>query len=162
MTTSNKLGYVASFPFPDVLTNINAYTLGALSVNPDVTTNVTWINSWFDPALEADAAQGLIDAGADVLLQNTDSTDVLQTAAANGAFAFGWISDLSAFAPQAHLASCIVNWGPYYIKSVSDVMEGTWVTERTVWGVQEGQNDLAQLNPTIPEAVRSEIATILE
>jgi len=158
MTKTNTLGFVASFPIPEVLRNINAFTLGAQSVNPKVSTKVVWVNTWFDPPKESDAAQSLINSGADVLLQNTDSTAVLQTAEKNGKFAFGWDSDMSAFAPKAHLASCIVDWGPYYIKSVKDVMDGTWATGRTVWGVKEGQNDLVQINEVVPEEIRTKIA----
>ena len=138
MTKTNTLGFVASFPIPEVLRNINAFTLGAQSVNPKVKTKVVWVNTWFDPPKESDAAQSLINGGADVLLQNTDSTAVLQTAEKNGKYAFGWDSDMSAFAPKAHLASCVVDWGPYYKKAIKDVMDGTWTTGRTVWGVKEG------------------------
>ena len=158
MTKTNTLGFVASFPIPEVLRNINAFTLGAQSVNPKVSTKVVWVNTWFDPPKESDAAQSLINSGADVLLQNTDSTAVLQTAEKNGKYAFGWDSDMSAFAPKAHLASCIVDWGPYYVKSVKDVMDGTWATGRTVWGVKEGQNDLVQINEVVPEEIRTKIA----
>ncbi len=111
MTKTNTLGFVGSFPIPEVLRNINAFTLGAQSVNPKVKTKVVWVNTWFDPPKESDAAQSLINGGADVLLQNTDSTAVLQTAEKNGKYAFGWDSDMSALAPKAHLASCVVDWG---------------------------------------------------
>jgi len=157
MTKSNVLGFVASFPIPEVLRNINAFTLGAQSVNPKVTTKVVWVNTWFDPPKEADAAQSLINGGADVLLQNTDSTAVLQTAEKNGKFAFGWDSDMSSFAPKAHLASCVVDWGPYYKKAILDVMNGTWTTGRTVWGVKEGQNALVQISDTVPANVKAQV-----
>ncbi|MBL8347106.1 MAG: BMP family ABC transporter substrate-binding protein [Rubrivivax sp.] len=154
MTKTNTLGFVGSFPIPEVLRNINAFTLGAQSVNPKVKTKVVWISTWFDPAKEGDAAQSLINQGADVLLQNTDSSAVLQTAEKNGKFAFGWDSDMSAVAPKAHLASNIVNWAPYYKKALKDVLEGTWKTERTIWGKPEGANDVIKLNDAIPEAIR--------
>lgn len=157
MTKSNTLGFVASFPIPEVLRNINAFTLGAQSVNAKVKTKVVWVNTWFDPPKEADAAQTLINGGADVLLQNTDSTAVLQTAEKNGKYAFGWDSDMSAFAPKAHLASCIVDWGPYYKKAVKDVIDGTWKTERTVWGVKEGQNMLVKISDTVPADVQAQV-----
>lgn len=157
MTKSNVLGFVASFPIPEVLRNINAFTRGAQSVNPKVTTKVVWVNTWFDPPKEADAAQSLINGGADVLLQNTDSTAVLQTAEKNGKFAFGWDSDMSSFAPKAHLASCVVDWGPYYKKAILDVMNGTWTTGRTVWGVKEGQNALVQISDTVPANVKAQV-----
>jgi basic membrane protein A and related proteins len=155
MTKTNTLGFVASFPIPEVLRNINAFTLGAQSVNPKVKTKVVWINTWFDPPKEGDAAQSLINAGADVLLQNTDSSAVLQTAEKNGKFAFGWDSDMSAIAPKAHLASNIVDWGPYYKKAVKEVMDGTWKGEqRTIWGKPEGANAVIKFNDAIPEPIR--------
>jgi len=157
MTKSNTLGFVASFPIPEVLRNINAFTLGAQSVNPKVKTRVVWVNTWFDPPKESDAAQSLINGGADVLLQNTDSTAVLQTAEKNGKYAFGWDSDMSAVAPKAHLASCVVDWSHYYKKAVKDVMDGTWKTERTVWGVKEGQNSLAKIADFVPEDAKKKV-----
>jgi simple sugar transport system substrate-binding protein len=157
MTKSNTLGFVGSFPIPEVLRNINAFTLGAQSVNPKVRTKVVWVNTWFDPPKESDAAQSLINGGADVLLQNTDSTAVLQTAEKNGKYAFGWDSDMSAFAPKAHLASCIVDWGPYYKKAIQDVMAGTWTTGRTVWGVKEGQNALVKISDAVPADVKAQV-----
>lgn len=160
MTKTNTLGFVGSFPIPEVLRNINAYTLGAQSVNPKVKTKVVWVNTWFDPPKESDAAQSLINGGADVLLQNTDSTAVLQTAEKNGKYAFGWDSDMSAFAPKAHLASCIVDWGPYYKKAIKDVMDGTWKTERTTWGVKEGQNALVKIADVVPEDTKKKVDEI--
>jgi len=151
MTKTNTIGFVGSFPIPEVLRNINAFTLGAQSVNPKVKTKVVWINTWFDPPKEGDAAQSLINGGADVLLQNTDSTAVLQAAEKNGKFAFGWDSDMSAVAPKAHLASNMVYWGPYYKKAVKEVMDGTWKGDtRTIWGKPEGANDVIKFNEAIP------------
>ena len=157
MTKTNTLGFVASFPIPEVLRNINAYTLGAQSVNPKVKTKVVWVNTWFDPPKESDAAQSLINGGADVLLQNTDSSAVLQTAEKNGKFAFGWDSDMSAVAPNAHLASCIADWGPYYIKAVKEVMDGSWTTGREVWGVKEGLNKLVKISDKVPADVKEQV-----
>lgn len=162
MTKSNTLGFVASYPIPEVLRNINAYTLGAQSVNPKIKTRVVWVNTWFDPPKESDAAQTLINQGADVLLQNTDSTAVLQTAEKNGKFAFGWDSDMSAFAAKAHLGSAIVDWSPYYKKAVNDVLNKTWKTEVTKWGVKEGVNDLIKVPDSVPEAARKKVAEIKE
>ena len=150
MTKTNVLGFVGSFPIAEVLRNINAFTLGAQSVNPKITTKVVWVNTWYDPGKESEAAQSLINQKADVLLQNTDSTAVLQTAEKNGKYAFGWDSDMSAFGPKAHLASAIVNWAPYYIKAIEEVKAGTWKTERTVWGVKEGLNDLVKIADVVP------------
>jgi basic membrane protein A and related proteins len=160
VTKSNTLGFVASFPIPEVLRNINGFTLGAQSVNPKVKTKVVWVNSWFDPPKESEAAQSLINAGADVLLQNTDSPAVLQTAEKNGKHAFGWDSDMSDKAPKAHLASCIANWGPYYKKAVKDVLDGTWTAERTVWGVKEGQNELVKIADIVPAAAKAKVEEV--
>jgi len=160
MTKTNVLGFVGSFPIPEVLRNINAFTLGAQSVNPKIRTKVVWVNTWFDPPKESEAAQSLINARADVLLQNTDSTAVLQTAEKNGKYAFGWDSDMSAFGPKAHLASAIANWAPYYIKTIEEIKAGTWKTERTVWGVKEGLNDLVKINDVVPEDAKKRVEEI--
>ena len=162
MTKSNTLGFVGSFPIPEVLRNINAFTLGAQSVNPKVKTKVVWISTWFDPPKEAEAAQSLINAGADVLIQNTDSSAVLQTADKNGKFAFGWDSDMSEVAPKAHLASNMVYWGPYYKKAVKDVMDGTWKSERSVWGYKEGANGVIKINDAVPEEIKKKVAEVKE
>ncbi|KNZ34561.1 MAG: membrane protein [Methylibium sp. NZG] len=160
MSKTGTLGFVGSFPIPEVLRNINAYTLGAQTVNPKIKTKVVWINTWFDPPKEGDAAQSLINAGADVLLQNTDSSAVLQTAEKAGKYAFGWDSDMSAVAPKAHLASAMVIWGGYYKKAVREAMDGTWKSERTVWGVKEGQNDLIKINEAVPEETRKKVEEV--
>jgi len=159
MTKSNTLGVVGSIPVPEVIRNINAYTLGAQSVNPKIKTKVVWVGSWFDPPKETEAAQSLINGGADVLLQNTDSTAVLQTAEKNKKFAFGWDSDMSKFAPEAHLASAIINWAPYYSKAVKDALEGKWAGKTaTWWGVKEGANDIVAISDKVPADVKDMVA----
>jgi basic membrane protein A and related proteins len=161
MTKSNTLGFVGSFPIPEVLRNINAYTLGAQAVNPKVKTKVVWVNTWFDPPKESEAAQALINGGADVLLQNTDSTAVLQTAEKAGKYAFGWDSDMSSFAPKAHLASAIVDWSNYYTKSIDEVMNKTWKGGIvTRWGVEEGQNDLVKMADQVPADVKAAVMDV--
>jgi len=160
MTKTNVLGFVGSFPIAEVLRNINAFTLGAQSVNPKIKTKVVWVNTWYDPGKESEAAQSLINQKADVLLQNTDSTAVLQTAEKNGKYAFGWDSDMSSFGPKAHLGSAIVNWAPYYIKAIEEVKAGSWKTERTVWGVKEGLNDLVKINDVVPEDAKKRVEEI--
>jgi basic membrane protein A and related proteins len=157
MTKTNTLGFVATFPIPEVLRNINAYTLGAQSVNPKVKTKVVWVNSWFDPPKETEAAVSLMNGGADVLLQNTDSTAVLQAAEKAGKYAFGWDSDMSAFAPKAHLGSCVLTWGPYYEKALKDVLEGTWKPEATKWGLKEGITQLAKIAEFVPADVKQKV-----
>jgi basic membrane protein A len=108
--------------------NINSFTLGAQSVNPKVKTRVVWVGEWFNPPKETEAATSLINGGADVLMQNTDSSAVLQTAEKMGKRAFGWDSDMTAYGPKAHLGSAVINWAPYYTKAVRDALEGKWAT----------------------------------
>jgi simple sugar transport system substrate-binding protein len=157
MTKSNVLGFVASFPIPEVLRNINAYTLGARSVNPKVTTKVVWVNSWFDPPKETEAAQALINQGADVLLQNTDSTAVLQTAEKNGKYGIGWDSDMSAFAPKAHLASCTLHWNVFYDKFIGEAIAGKNKTGTFKWGIKEGANDFVKVSDKVPAAIKAKV-----
>jgi simple sugar transport system substrate-binding protein len=161
MTKTNTLGFVGSFPIPEVLRNINAFTLGAQAVNPKIKTKVVWVSTWFDPPKESEAAQTLINGGADVLLQNTDSTAVLQTADKAGKYAFGWDSDMSAFGGKAHLGSAIVDWGNYYKKSIKEVMDGSWKGNTvTRWGVAEGQNDLVKISDAVPADVKAKVDEI--
>ncbi len=160
MTKTNELGVVASIPIPEVIRNINSFTLGAQSVNPKVTTRVVWVNKWFDPPKESEAAQALINQGVDVLMQNTDSSAVLQTAEKAGKWAFGWDSDMSKFGPNAHLASAAINWAPYYHKAVNDVLNGSWKNEKTWWGVKEGAIDLVSISDKVPAAAKAKVAQV--
>lgn len=160
MTKSNVLGVVAPIPIPEVIRNINSFTLGAQSSNPKVKTMVVWVNGWFNPPKEAEAATSLINGGADVLFQNTDSPAVLRTAEAKGKRAFGWDSDMTAYGPKAHLASSVVNWGPYYIKATRDVMEGKWTTGQTWWGVKEGAIDLVSIANDVPAETKAKVADV--
>jgi len=160
MTKTGTLGVVGSVPIPEVIRNINSFTLGAQSVNPKVKTRVVWVNKWFDPPSEGDGAQGLINQGADVLFQNTDSSAVLQTAEKAGKFAFGWDSDMSKFGPNAHLASSVINWGPYYKKAVKDVLDGTWKTGAAWWGVKEGAIDIVSISDKVPAQTKEQIEKV--
>ena len=157
MTKSNVLGVVGSVPIPEVIRNINSFTLGAQSVNPKIKTKVVWVNQWFDPPKETEAATALINGGADVLMQNTDSPAVLKTAQEKGKRAFGWDSDMTAYGPKAHLASAVINWGPYYIKAVKDVLAGTWKNEPSWWGVKEGAIDLVSIADDVPAEVKAKV-----
>ena len=154
MTKSNTLGVVASIPIPEVIRNINSFTLGAQSSNPNIKTKVVWVNEWFNPPKETEAATALINGGADILFQNTDSSAVLQTAEKMGKRGFGWDSDMTAYGPKAHLGSAIINWAPYYIKTVGEVLDGKWATGQTWWGVKEGAIDLVSLAADIPEEAK--------
>ena len=157
MTKSNTLGVVGSIPIPEVIRNINSFTLGAQTTNPKIKTKVVWIGKWFDPPKEGEAAQSLINAGADVLFQNTDSTAVLQTAEKNKKLAFGWDSDMSAFAKDAHLASAIINWGPYYKHAVKEALDGAWKTGQVWWGVKEGAIDIVSISDKVPAEVKAKV-----
>ncbi len=161
MTKSNTLGVVGSIPIPEVIRNINSFTLGAQSVNPKVKTKVVWVNEWFNPPKETEAAQSLINGGADVLFQNTDSSAVLQTAGKNKKLAFGWDSDMTAYSPEAHLASAVINWGPYYIKATRDALEGKWSGGgNTWWGVKEGAIDIVSISDKVPAELKAKLDTV--
>ena len=160
MSKSGVLGVVGSIPIPEVIRNINSFTLGAQSVNPKIKTKVVWVNAWFDPPKETEGAQSLINQGADVLFQNTDSPAVLQTAEKAGKYAFGWDSDMTQFGPKAHLASSVINWGPYYIKATKDVLEGTWQTGGVWWGVKEGAIDIVAISDKVPADLKAKVDTV--
>ena len=157
MTKTNTLGVVGSVPIPEVVRNINSFTLGALSVNPKIKTKVVWVNEWFSPPKETEAATSLINGGADVLFQNTDSPAVLKTAQEKGKRAFGWDSDMTAYGPKAHLGSAIINWTPYYTKSVKDALDGTWSTGQAWWGVKEGAIDLVSIAEDVPAEIKAKV-----
>ncbi len=161
MTKTNTLGVVASIPIPEVIRNINSFTIGAQSVNPKIKTKVVWVNEWFNPPKETEAATALINGGADVLFQNTDSSAVLQTAEKMNKRAFGWDSDMTAYGPKAHLGSAIINWGPYYVKAVRDALDGKWAGNSSVWwGVKEGAIDMVSIAADVPEETKTKIAEI--
>lgn len=133
MSKSGKAGYIASFPIPEVVRGINAFYLGAKSVNPDFDIDVVWVNSWYDPVKEGNAAKVLISEGADIITQHTDSPAALQVAEKQGVYAFGQASNMYQFAPKAQLTAIIDDWAPYYIKRVGQVMDGSWKKSDT-WG----------------------------
>ncbi len=161
MTKTNTLGVVASVPIPEVIRNINSFTLGAQSSNPKIKTKVVWVNGWFDPPKETEAATSLINGGADVLFQNTDSPAVLKTAEVKGKRAFGWDSDMTAYGPKAHLASAVINWGPYYIKATKEALDGTWVGGgHSWWGVKEGAIDLVSIAEDVPAETRARVEEV--
>ena len=159
MTKTNTLGVVGSVPIPEVLRNINSFTLGAQSVNPKIKTKVVWVNEWFSPPKETEAATSLINGGADVLFQNTDSPAVLKTAEEKGKRAFGWDSDMTAYGPKAHLGSAVINWLPYYAKATKDVLDGTWTTGQSWWGVKEGAIDLVSVAEDVPAEAKAKVDT---
>ncbi|HEX2539918.1 MAG TPA: BMP family ABC transporter substrate-binding protein [Caldimonas sp.] len=161
MTKSNTLGVVGSIPIPEVIRNINSFTMGAQSVNPKIKTRVVWVNEWFNPPKETEAAQSLLNGGADVLMQNTDSSAVLQTAGKAGKYAFGWDSDMTAYSPNAHLGSAIINWAPYYIKATREALDGSWKgNSDTWWGVKEGAIDMVSISDKVPADIRAKVETV--
>jgi simple sugar transport system substrate-binding protein len=153
MTKSNTIGYIGSFPIPEVVMGINAAYLGAKSVNPDVKFKVVWVSSWFDPGKEADAAKALTDQGADVLFQHTDSPAPMKLAEQQGIYAVGQASDMKSFGPKAQLTAIVDNWRPYYIERIKALMEGKW-TPTDVWGgLKSGMLTMAPWNDKIPADV---------
>jgi simple sugar transport system substrate-binding protein len=153
MTKTNVIGYVGSFPIPEVVRGINAMTLAAKSVNPDVTVKVAWVSTWYDPGKEGDAAKALIDQGADIILQHTDSPAPLQVAEGRGVWAVGQASDMSKFAPKAQLTAIIDNWDGYYVDRTKAVLDGTWKSEDVWGGFKSGMVELADYNAAIPADV---------
>ena len=138
MSKAGVLGYIGSFPIPEVIAGINATILGAQTVNPNIKVKIIWANTWFDPGKEADAAKALIDQGADVIMQHTDSPAAMQIAAERGKLAFGQDSEMIKFGPKTQLTSIMNNWAPYYIQRVKAELDGTWKSEDTWHGLKEG------------------------
>ena len=154
MTKTNTLGFIGSFPIPSVVRNIDAMTLGAQAVNPKIKTNVIWVNTWYDPGKERQAADTLIAQGADNVAQNTDSPASIQAAQEKGTFAFSIDADMSKFGSKAQLTGTTEDWSGYYIAETKKVLDGTWTGNRhTRWGLKEGMVVMAPLNPVIPPAV---------
>ena len=153
MTKSNILGYVASFPIPEVIRGINATILAARSVNPDIKIKVVWVSTWFDPGKEADAAKTLIDQGADVIMQHTDSPAPIQVAEQRGVWAVGQASDMVNFGAKAHLTAIIDDWAPYYVARAKAALDGSWKSTDTWDGLKQGMVQLAAYNKAIPAGV---------
>jgi basic membrane protein A and related proteins len=143
MSKTGTAGYIVSFPIPEVVAGINAFMLGAQSVNPDFKVKIVWANTWFDPAKEADAAKVLLSQGADIMVQHTDSAAPLQTAEAAGALGFGQASDQIKFAPKAQMTAIVDNWAPHYIRSIKAVMDGSWKAGQVWDGMAEGTVSMA-------------------
>jgi simple sugar transport system substrate-binding protein len=143
MSKSNIVGYVGSFPIPEVVRGINSFMLGARSVNPDMKIKIVWANTWYDPGKEGDAAKALIDQGADIISQHTDSPAPLQVAQNRGVHGFGQASDMIAFAKNAQLSAIVDNWDGYYVKRTKAVMDGTWESGDTWGGFNTGMVEMA-------------------
>ncbi|UIJ74288.1 BMP family ABC transporter substrate-binding protein [Aurantimonas sp. HBX-1] len=162
MSKTGKAGYVASFPIPEVVMGINAFTLAARKVDPDFTTQVVWVNSWYDPAKEADATKALLSQGADVITQHTDSPAPLQAAEQAGAVAFGQAWDMTSFAPNAHMTAIVDQWGPYYVNRVQALLDGTWEADNVWLGMAEGEVEMAPFNDKMPEDVKAAAQKIID
>ena len=157
-TTTNKIGYVAPFPIPEVIRLVNAFTLGAQSVNPDITVQVLWTNSWFDPVHEKEAANTMIAAGCDVITQGADSAGPQEAAEAAGVKSIGYDSDMSMFAPTAHLTAPVWHWGIYYKDVAQKVHDGTWTNEPIWWGIETGICDLSPFNDSVSQEIQDLVA----
>ncbi|NHF74044.1 BMP family ABC transporter substrate-binding protein [Paracoccus xiamenensis] len=162
MTESNKIGYIGSFPIPEVIQGINSSFIHARKVNPDVEMKVVWAYSWFDPAKEADAAAALLAEGVDVILQHTDSTAPLAKAQEAGAIGFGQASDMAAFKPSPRVSSIIDNWAPYYIQRVGAVLDGTWESKATWAGIGDGEVEIGEITDAVPAEVKAEAEALKE
>jgi simple sugar transport system substrate-binding protein len=157
MTRSNTLGYVGAFPIPEVLQGINAFTLGARSVNPKVQVRVIWVNSWYDPGKERDAANALIGQGADIVTHHTDSSAVVAAAEEKGKYAVAYHSDMSRFGPKAQLAAVTHHWGEYYTKTAQSVLDGTWKPGNLWGGMKDGMIKIEAFNAGVPKEVVDEV-----
>ncbi|NOU73928.1 BMP family ABC transporter substrate-binding protein [Paenibacillus sp. LMG 31458] len=155
MTKNNHMGYVGAFPIPEVIYTINAFTLGAQSVNPDIDVSVVWSNTWFDPATEKQAAISLLDKGVDVLAAYQDSPASIQAAAERKVWGIGNDSDMGRFAPETYISNPKWNWGPYYVQTVKSVMDGTWKSSAYFGSMKEGITDIAPLGKNVPADVKA-------
>lgn len=162
MTKTNKIGYLASFPIPQILRGINAAYIAAKSVNPDVEFDVVWLNSWFSPEKEEEVSRMLIDRGADILLAHTNSTKPTEVAEELGAYAFGQASDMSKFGPRATLSATLNNWGPYYVRRIEALLNNSWATENTWGGLSDQMIAIAPLSEDIPNRVFLQVEDAIE
>ncbi|MDR2156082.1 MAG: BMP family ABC transporter substrate-binding protein [Burkholderiaceae bacterium] len=159
MTRSNRAGYVAGFPIPEVLQGINAFTLGMRSVNPEAEVRVIWLNEWFNPPREREAAMTLLDQGADVLVYHTGSAAVMTAAQERGALAVAYHADARAIAPQAQIAAVTHQWGDYYTRRVRAVLDGSWSSGDVWGGVKTGMVRIEAFGPKVPRTVQAEVLT---
>lgn len=158
MSKSNVAGYVAAFPIPEVLQGINAFTRGMRSVNPKAEVKVVWVNSWFDPGKERDAAITLMGQGADVVTHHTDSTAVVQAAEEKGKYAVAYHSDMKKFGPKAQIGAVTHHWGQYYTKAAQQVLDGTWKSTSVWGGIKDGMVKLEAIGAAVPNDVKQLVA----
>jgi simple sugar transport system substrate-binding protein len=160
MSKTGVAGYIVSFPIPEVVMGINSFMLGAQSVNPDFKVKIIWINSWYDPGKEADAAKVLFSQGADIITQHTDSTAPLQVAEEQGKHGFGQASDMIKFAPKAQYTAIVDSWAPYYIRRVKEVLDGTWKSQASWDGMAQGTVSLAPFTNLPDDVVKMASDTV--
>lgn len=157
MTKTDTLGYVAAFPIPEVIRGINAFALGAQAVNPDTNVRVVWTKTWYDPATEKEAAKSLLDVGADVIAQHQDSPGPQEAAQQRGVYSIGYNTDMSPFAPEAHLVAPVWNWIPFYMEMVQQVKAGNWESQSYWWGLEKGIVDISPISDKVPADVRKKV-----
>ena len=162
MTESNTIGYIAPFPIPEVVRGINAFTKGLHSVNPDAQVKIIYVNTWYDPGKEREAAETLVAQGVDVLVQHTDSAAPMQLAEEKGLTAFGQASDMSPFGPTAQATAIVDDWSAYYIERVQAAMDGSWKSQDVWGGLDSGMVQLSAFGPKVPEDVAKEAEQIVE
>ncbi len=160
-TKTNKIGYIASFPIPEVIRDINTVELALNKYNPDAELQIVWVNTWYDPGKEADAANAMMDQGVDVILQHTDSPAAMQAAERRGARAVGQASDMSEFGPNAHLLSVMDDWAPHYLNSIEKKLNGTWESAAMVEGFAEGGLVIPGFNANLPQEVVDEAKSLI-
>ena len=154
MSKSNVAGYVAAFPIPEVVMGINAFARGMRSVNPKAEVKVVWVNSWYDPGREREAADTLISQGADVVTHHTDSTAAVQAAEAKKVYAVAYHSDMSKYGPNAHLTAVTHNWGEYYTRTAQAALDGKWKVEQPWMGIKENVIRMAPFSKAVPQDVQ--------
>lgn len=154
MTKSNIIGYPSAFPIPEVVRGINAFTLGARSVNPKVKVLVEWTSTWYDPETEREAADALLDAGADIITQHQDTVEPQMAALERGVLSIGYDSDMRKFVGDTVLTSPIWNWGPYYIETVQQAIDGTWKSNEYWGGLADDVVRLADFSPLVPQDIK--------
>lgn len=157
MTKSKVIGYVGAFPIPEVVRGINAFALGVQAVNPEAEVRVVWTKTWYDPATEKEAAKSLLDIGCDVIAQHQDSPGPQEAAEERGAYSVGYNTDMTSFAPKAHLTAAIWNWAPFYQSMVEQVKAGTWKSGSHWDGLETGIVDIAPFGAMVPEDVRQTV-----
>jgi basic membrane protein A and related proteins len=161
-TQNGRIGYVAAFPIPEVLRGINAFTLGAQSVRPDVTVQVSWTSTWFGPDIEKSAAEALLDSGVDVIAQHQDTPAPGEAAAARGAKWSGYNDDMSQFAPDAWLTGPVWDWGPFYIETAESVIDGSWESDQYYGTMADGLVGLASFGPSVSQETQDLIEQTAE